>query len=217
MLRDLCIARNGSWSANQILGMASFLGYTRHRNAALQEIKAAIGDGTRGRGRPAVIGTEIGTLIGTEIGTRTNKTGDEKRKERSKEKKSALAFPQRAKALLSPEVVLADPLDDIEGDVRQFVAHWASLNASGTISGPRAATIRSSLRDALAKFGRDRVVFAIRRTIEKGANKMAYFDVVVSSADISTRIGTPASSKQREPDAEQLAFAADMAERQARR
>ncbi len=99
MLRDVCVAATGSWSANQVYEMAVICEFRGRRADALAEIRKACGSGTIARGkrrRKLVPGTPIELVPElVPVPTRKMVPGDlQKRKKEAKKEKSPVNAPK---------------------------------------------------------------------------------------------------------------------------
>ena len=173
MIKALCEAATGSWSANQIFAHVQLLGYRGRRTETLFAIGEACGkSGKRGGKLAAPTGSATGSATGSEP------LAKEKEKNQKK-KKTTLYTPGETSSLLTPRAFGA-----IEAEVEQFLVFLSEQREEFSLASARKAVREiARARDA---YGNDAVVYALDETVDKPAG-LAYFNAVVMNRATGSR------------------------------
>jgi len=179
VIRDLCVAYRGSWSANLVLAIAQLLGAQGRRASLISDIQSVCGaSGKRGGKRMALTGTRdhalTGTRTGTATGTRTpsgtsTATGSREKEKNQKKKSTGSTPPSDTSCPPAPQFDA-----ETEADLTAFLAVVAAGNLSGTISAGREATLRRQADTLLIALGSDALRYGLREATSRDKTKIEY-------------------------------------------
>lgn len=256
-IRDLCVARTGTWSASGVFAHARLLGYSSRKSDALALIKATLGTGTKRSGRtphsvpnsvphsvphsvpdPVPVGYlhSVPEVYGNSVpGGYLHSVPDSvphsvpqsvpqpvPREKEKKQKKERVIY----KKLDTSYLAKSANFGEFEADVARWLEYQAEKRgAQFTLKAAQIAI--SAIAKARAKHGDDWTAEALEKTIDKNAD-LGYFLALKKGAQFGSRgareytTSEPSQFGSRgirgeTKDAAQLAFAADLAERMAKR
>ena len=239
VIRDLCIARTGTWSASTVLAIAELTGYRARRATALATIRGAIGVGISGVGRPPKLAenaVDTLSIIGGEKPPDFVPGGTADFVPGTKSTLFPTSFPRKKKEAKKKETLISTPTDtsylstpdfgDLEADVELYVATAAEENKSGRITPGRRLSLRRELQAVLDAVGdRDAFAYGVRTANSAGAPNPRYVEKCARNAPLlrsreSQNGGSakgshfvPGASKYQEPSNDQLELAASLEKR----
>jgi hypothetical protein len=177
MIRDLCIARNGFWSANIVAEIAYSLGYFGRRSDVLRAIKTACGTSEKrgGKRTPQLVPQLVPELV---PGTSCERV-PEKKKKKQKEKESYIP------KLDTTYLAKGAENSAIEAEIVAWLDYQAEKR-QGQFTLRSAQIAVSVIAATAAKHGNEFVIDALQKTIDKGAD-LGYFKAVAKSGPTGSR------------------------------
>ena len=172
MIRDICVARNGAWSANQIFEIAALLRPNRRRQIELAEIRFACGESGVKGGRKKTVLTGSATGSATGSGNQLA-TGSAKRKKEAKKEKDTY------EKLDTSYLAKSGDFGPIEADVENWLEYQVEKRGEAfTLAAARIAL--SAVRKARAKHGDEWTVATLECAIDHNAD-LGYFNAIVKN------------------------------------